>query len=386
MKNYLFTSESVAPGHPDKICDQISDSILDAYLHIDPYSRVAVETLVTVGKVVLAGEIKSKATLTPLQIEEIVRQTIKEIGYELPNFHWQNVSIENLLHSQSPDIAIGVDSSSTKAMGAGDQGIMFGYACNETPVLMPAAIYYANRILENIFDGIKKGDLKGLGPDAKSQVTLIYENDQPVKAHSIVVSILHLKGMEQSEIRRLLKPFIADVFPNSGWMCDDENLYINPTGSFTIGGPESDTGLTGRKIIVDSYGGSAPHGGGAFSGKDPSKVDRSAAYMARHLAKNVVAAGIADKCTIQLAYAIGVAKPLAFYINTHNTGKINEEKLAAKLMEIIDLTPTGIIKHLGLYKPIYRPTATFGHFGREPQNNGCFSWEKIDLAQTIKID
>ena len=382
--NFLFTSESVAPGHPDKVCDQISDSILDLYLSHDANSRVAAEVLASPSKIVIAGETRGPASVTAELIEKTVRNCIKDIGYEQELFHWNKISVENLLIKQSADIAIGVDARDGKEEGAGDQGIMFGFACDETENLMPAAIYYSHRILNNIFDALKDGKLKGLGPDAKSQVTLHYVNGKPVKTTSIVVSIQHKENQTQAEIREMIRPFVIAAFPNDGWMCSEDRFYVNPTGIFVIGGPEGDSGLTGRKIIVDTYGGAAPHGGGAFSGKDPSKVDRSAAYAARYLAKNVVAAGLSSRCTIQLSYAIGIAEPLSFYINTHGTSQVDEEKITKILQELVPLSPAGIKKHLQLLKPIYRKTACFGHFGRKPEEDGSFSWEKTDLVPLLK--
>ena len=380
-KNYLFTSESVSEGHPDKVCDQISDSLVDAYLSKDPYSRLAIETFATTNRVIIGGEIRAPE-ISKNNVEEIIRQTIKNIGYEQQGFHWQNLEITNLIHEQSADIAIGVDSSGSKDEGAGDQGIMFGYACNETAELMPAPIFYAHRILQNIMNAIHLGELKDLGPDAKSQVTLFYENGVPVLAETIIVSIQHREGISQKQVRELIRPFVEASLPK-GWMCKEEKFLVNPTGKFVIGGPDGDAGLTGRKIIVDTYGGASPHGGGAFSGKDPTKVDRSAAYMARYLAKNVVSAGLATRCTIQISYAIGIAKPLSLYVNNHHTG-VEGEKIAKIINEIVDLTPRGIRTHLGLNKPIYKRTATYGHFGRTPEADGGFSWEKTDLAQKLK--
>jgi S-adenosylmethionine synthetase len=380
-KDYLFTSESVSEGHPDKVCDQISDSLVDAYLSKDPYSRLAIETFATTNRVIIGGEIRAPE-ISKNNVEEIIRQTIKDIGYEQQGFHWQNLEITNLIHEQSADIAMGVDSSSSKDEGAGDQGIMFGYACNETLELMPAPIFYAHRILHNIMNAIRLGKLKDLGPDAKSQVTLWYENGVPVRAETILVSIQHREGITQKQVRELIRPYVESSMP-SGWMCKEEKFLVNPTGKFVIGGPDGDAGLTGRKIIVDTYGGASPHGGGAFSGKDPTKVDRSAAYMARYLAKNVVSAGLATRCTIQISYAIGVAKPLSLYVNNHHTG-IEGNKIAKIINEIVDLTPRGIRTHLGLNKPIYKRTATYGHFGRTPEADGGFSWEKTDLADKLK--
>jgi S-adenosylmethionine synthetase len=380
-KNYLFTSESVSEGHPDKVCDQISDSLVDAYLSKDPYSRLAIETFATTNRVIVGGEIRAPE-ISKNGVEEIIRQTIKNIGYEQQGFHWQNLEITNLIHEQSADIAIGVDSSGSKDEGAGDQGIMFGYACNETAELMPAPIFYAHRILQNIMNAVRSQKLKDLGPDAKSQVTLFYENGVPVRAETILVSIQHREGISQNQVRELIRPFVEASLPK-GWMCKEEKFLVNPTGKFVIGGPDGDAGLTGRKIIVDTYGGASPHGGGAFSGKDPTKVDRSAAYMARYLAKNVVSAGLATRCTIQISYAIGIAKPLSLYVNNHRTG-VEGEKIAKIINEIVDLTPRGIRTHLGLNKPIYKRTATYGHFGRVPEADGGFSWEKTDLAQKLK--
>ena len=381
--DFLFTSESVAPGHPDKVCDQISDSILDLYLTHDPSSRVAIETMATPNKVIIAGETRGPASVNDKLIELVVRDCIKEIGYEQEKFHWNKIKVENLLIIQSPDIAIGVDARDGKEEGAGDQGIMFGFACDETPHLMPAAIYYANLILYNIFSAIKTGELRGLGPDAKSQVTLLYSNGKPVKTTSVVVSIQHKANLTQNHIKEMILPYVLKAFPDKDWMCADNSFYVNPTGIFVIGGPESDAGITGRKIIVDTYGGASPHGGGAFSGKDPSKVDRSAAYVARYLAKNVVAAKIARTCVIQLSYAIGISEPLSFYIKTDEESFVDEKKLAKVLQELVNLSPMGIKNYLGLLKPIYKKTASFGHFGREPEENGCFSWEKTDLVEKI---
>ena len=380
-KNFLFTSESVSEGHPDKICDQISDTLVDAYLKKDPFSRLAIETFATTNRVIIGGEIRAPE-IAKSEVENIIRQTIKEIGYEQKGFDWKNLEITNLIHEQSPDIAIGVDAAGNKDEGAGDQGIMFGYACDETDVLMPAAIYYAHRILHNIMDAVRAGELKNLGPDAKSQVTLCYENGVPVKAQTVLVSIQHKDEMTQAQVKDLIRPYVEKSLPK-GWMCAEEKFLVNPTGKFVIGGPDGDAGLTGRKIIVDTYGGAAPHGGGAFSGKDPTKVDRSAAYMARYLAKNVVAAGLAKKCTIQISYAIGVSKPLSLYVHNHGTG-IGGEKLVKIINDLVDLSPRGIRTYLGLNKPIYKRTATYGHFGRAPEDDGGFSWEKTDLAEKLK--
>ena len=383
-REFIFTSESVSEGHPDKVSDQISDAIVDAYLADDPYSRVAVETLVTTNKIVLAGEIRGNKEITK-SLPDIARRVVKKIGYEQEGFHWENCDIENYVHGQSADIAQGVDGQGGKTEGAGDQGIMFGYACKETAALMPAPIHYSHEILRLLFEDIHGGKVKGIGPDAKSQVTLDYKGVDPLRAHSVVVSIQHEEGMSQSDIREIVRPYVEKALPK-GWMCSDEEFYVNPTGKFVIGGPDGDTGLTGRKIIVDTYGGAAPHGGGAFSGKDPTKVDRSAAYAARYLAKNVVAAGLADACTIQLAYAIGVAKPISLYVNVHGTGieGVTEYEIADRINANMDLSPWGIREHLGLHKPIYERTAAYGHFGREPEADGGFSWEKTDLAEKLK--
>ena len=380
-KNFLFTSESVSEGHPDKICDQISDSLVDAYLAKDPYSRLAIETFATTNRVVVGGEIRAPE-ISKAEVENIIRNTVKEIGYEQDGFHWKNLEITNLIHAQSADIAVGVDATKDKDEGAGDQGIMFGYACRETDALMPAAIYYAHRILHNIMDAVRAGKIRDIGPDAKSQVTLWYENGLPVRAETVLVSIQHKEGMTQQQVRELIRPYVEQSLPK-GWMCKEEKFLVNPTGKFVIGGPDGDAGLTGRKIIVDTYGGAAPHGGGAFSGKDPTKVDRSAAYMARYLAKNVVAGGLAQRCTIQIAYAIGVSKPLSLYVNNHNTGVAGED-LVKVINELVDLSPRGIRSHLQLNKPIYKRTATYGHFGRTPEADGGFSWEKTDLAEKLK--
>lgn len=380
-KNFLFTSESVSEGHPDKICDQISDSLVDAYLKKDPYARLAIETFATTNRVVIGGEIRAPE-IAKSEIENIIRSLVKEIGYEQKGFSWKDLEITNLIHEQSADIAVGVDAAAGKDEGAGDQGIMFGYACNETEVLMPAAIYYAHRILHNIMDAVRSGKLRDLGPDAKSQVTLRYENGIPVAAETILVSIQHKEEYTQQQVRDLIKPYVEATLPK-GWMCNEEKFLVNPTGKFVIGGPDGDAGLTGRKIIVDTYGGAAPHGGGAFSGKDPTKVDRSAAYMARYLAKNIVAAGLASRSTIQISYAIGVSKPLSLYVNNHGTG-VHGEELVKIINELVDLSPRGIRTHLGLNKPIYKRTSTYGHFGRIPEADGGFSWEKTDLAEKLK--
>ena len=381
--NYLFTSESVSEGHPDKVCDRVSDAVVDAFLAADPVSRVAVETMTTTNRIALAGEVRGPDSVCNDMMIELARQAVKSIGYEQEGFHWANAIVDCYVHQQSVDIAQGVDSAGDKDEGAGDQGIMFGYACTETDVLMPAPIHYSHRILQDLAAVRHSGKEKGLGPDAKSQVTLQYENGVPVRATSVVVSTQHAEDMSQEDIREIVRPYVVAALPD-GWMCDDSELYVNPTGRFVIGGPDGDAGLTGRKIIVDTYGGAAPHGGGAFSGKDPTKVDRSAAYAARYLAKNVVAAGIADKCTIQLAYAIGVSKPLSVYVDTHGTGQVDEAKLEKILQEVVDLSPRGIREHLQLSRPIYERTAAYGHFGRAPEDDGGFSWEKTDIADTLK--
>jgi S-adenosylmethionine synthetase len=388
-KNYLFTSESVSEGHPDKICDRISDAIVDTFLSVDPFARVACETLCTTNRIVLAGEVRGpeplvdkKQNVNRAHMEEVARAAVKEIGYEQAGFHWKNAKVEVYLHGQSPDIAVGVDATGNRDEGAGDQGIMFGFACNETEHLMPAPIYYAHAILRSLADARHSGAEPGLGPDAKSQVTLRYENGKPVCATSIVVSTQHGEQLSQDDVRQIVRPHVVNVLPK-GWMCPEPEFYVNPTGRFVIGGPDGDAGLTGRKIIVDTYGGAAPHGGGAFSGKDPTKVDRSAAYAARYLAKNVVAAGFADKCTIQLSYAIGVAKPLSVYIDTNGADRVDEQRLAETLCDLVSLSPRGIREHLGLNRPIYARTAAYGHFGRPPEPDGGFSWERTDLVEAL---
>lgn len=382
--DFLFTSESVSEGHPDKLCDQISDAIVDAYLAQDPEARLAIETLATTDRIVIAGEYRSTANISPAELEQITRDTIKRIGYEQQGFHWKTAKIEILIHGQSVEIAQGVDANAEKEEGAGDQGIMFGYACRQTEGYMPAPIYYSHRILKALADARHNGELSDkLGPDAKTQLTLLYRDGKPVKAEAIVLSTQHAEGLSQADVRAIVRPYIERTLPE-GWMCDDDKLLVNPTGKFVIGGPDGDCGLTGRKIIVDTYGGAAPHGGGAFSGKDPTKVDRSAAYAARYLAKNVVAAGLAEECTIQTAYAIGVSKPVAFYVSTHDTGKVPEEELAEVLQSLINLSPRGIRNHLQLNRPIYEETAAYGHFGREPDESGHFSWEKLDLVTQLQ--
>ena len=386
--NYIFTSESVSEGHPDKVCDRISDSILDAFLTEEPEARVACETFATTNRVVIGGEVglsdKSKLKDHMARIEDIARACIKDIGYEQDKFHHATCEITNLLHEQSAHIAQGVDASDTKEEGAGDQGIMFGYATTETEALMPAPIQYAHAILRRLAEVRKSGEEPTLRPDAKSQVSLRYENGKPVEAMSIVLSTQHSDESQSSaDIRAIVEPYIREVMPE-GLITAKTEWWVNPTGTFVIGGPDGDAGLTGRKIIVDTYGGAAPHGGGAFSGKDPTKVDRSAAYAARYLAKNVVAAGMAERCTIQLSYAIGVAKPLSIYADTHGTGEVDPAAIERAIAQVMDLTPRGIREHLGLNKPIYERTAAYGHFGRAPEADGGFSWERTDLVEALK--
>ncbi len=384
---YLFTSESVSEGHPDKVADRISDTVLDAFLRADPQSRVGCETLVTTNRVVMAGEVRGPASVTPDLLTELARNAIREIGYDQAGFSWKHAQIDCLLHAQSTDIAAGVDSAGNKDEGAGDQGIMFGYACTETPALMPAPLHYAHQILLRMKEGRQAGDpaTAGLLPDAKSQVTLKYVDGKPVGASSIVVSTQHEEGMDQPEIRDRLRGLIKDTLPD-GWMCPEAELYVNPTGNFVIGGPDGDAGLTGRKIIVDTYGGASPHGGGAFSGKDPTKVDRSAAYACRYLAKNVVAAGLADRCTLQISYAIGVSHPLSVYVELHGTGRdVDEAKLERVLRELMDLSPRGIREHLRMNRPIYAVTSAYGHFGRQPDEAlDTFTWERTDLVPELR--
>ena len=384
--NYLFTSESVSEGHPDKVCDRISDMVVDSYLSKDPFSRVACETLTTTNKVVLAGEIRGPE-IKKDEIIQKVRECIKDIGYDQDGFSWRDkTKIESHLHSQSTDIAMGVDSKDNKDEGAGDQGIMFGYACKETEDLMPAPIYFSHKILRLMANDRKSGKLKGIEPDSKSQVTMFYENGVPKKVTSVVISTQHLKNFNQDQVRELVYPYIKKSIPEN--LLQDlkpEEVYINPTGQFIIGGPDGDTGLTGRKIIVDTYGGAAPHGGGAFSGKDPTKVDRSAAYVSRYLAKNIVAAGVSEKCLIQLAYAIGVSKPLSIYVSLAEGDEDKIEKVTKLVKENFDLSPRGIRELLGLNKPIYEITSAYGHFGRKPSNNGNFSWEKTDKSIIFKV-
>jgi S-adenosylmethionine synthetase len=383
--SYLFTSESVSEGHPDKVCDRISDTVLDAYLGAFPESRVGCETFATTNRVVIGGEVRGPESVTTDHLVELTRAAIKDIGYEQEGFHWEKAQIDVLLHAQSVDIAQGVDAAGNKDEGAGDQGIMFGYACTETPELMPAPLHYAHLILRRLAEArrAKEGDAAKLGPDAKSQVTVRYENGRPVEAASIVLSTQHLdESLSSGDVRAIVEPYIRGALPE-GWISDATEWHVNPTGKFVIGGPDGDAGLTGRKIIVDTYGGAAPHGGGAFSGKDPTKVDRSAAYAARYLAKNVVAAGLADSATIQLAYAIGVSQPLSIYADLKNA-QVDPAELERVLGEIMDLTPRGIRKHLAMNRPIYARTSAYGHFGREPDADGGFSWEKTDLADALK--
>ena len=384
---FLFTSESVSEGHPDKVADRISDTVLDAYLTADPYARVACETLVTTNRVVLAGETRGPESITPEYLAHLTRLAIHDIGYDQEGFSWKKAEIHVHLHAQSSDIAQGVDAEGNKDEGAGDQGLMFGYACRETDVLMPAPLYYAHLILRRISELRRNRDVlvEGLLPDAKSQVTLRYIDGKPVGATSVVVSTQHAEGMDQRKIKQMLWPLVESSLP-VGWMPAERDFYVNPTGQFVIGGPDGDCGLTGRKIIVDTYGGAAPHGGGAFSGKDPTKVDRSAAYVCRYLAKNVVAAELADRCTIQISYAIGVSHPLSVYVDLHGTGKdVDETQLEMVLRELVNLSPRGIREHLQLNRPIYVPTSAYGHFGREPDlDKGTFTWEKTDLVPSLK--
>ena len=386
--SYVFTSESVSEGHPDKVCDRISDAVLDAFLAEEPEARVACETFATTNRVVIGGEVglsdKEKLSSYMGRIDEIARACIKDIGYEQDKFHHETVEVTNLLHEQSAHIAQGVDAADNKDEGAGDQGIMFGYATNETEELMPAPIQYSHAILRRLAEVRKDGTEPTLGPDAKSQLSVRYENGKPVGVTSIVLSTQHLDAsMTSDDVRQVVEPYIRETLPE-GWITADTAWHVNPTGKFVIGGPDGDAGLTGRKIIVDTYGGAAPHGGGAFSGKDPTKVDRSAAYAARYLAKNVVASGLAEKCTIQLSYAIGVARPLSIYADTFGTGQVSEEQIEKALSHCMDLTPRGIRTHLGLNKPIYQRTAAYGHFGRAPDADGGFSWERTDLIDALK--
>jgi len=380
---YLFTSESVSEGHPDKVCDRISDAVVDTYLAADPVSRVAVETLVTTNRVVLAGEVRCSQDISHAHLEDVARSAIKDIGYEQDGFHWKHSKVSVHVHAQSAHIAQGVDAAGNKDEGAGDQGIMFGYACRETEVLMPAPIFYSHNILQSLAEARHSGAQPNLGPDSKSQVTLKYQDGKPVGAASVVVSTQHSENVDQAAVKEIVRPYVEEVLP-AGWMCSEDEFYVNPTGLFVIGGPDGDAGLTGRKIIVDTYGGAAPHGGGAFSGKDPTKVDRSAAYAARYVAKNIVAADLAERCTIQLAYAIGVSKPLSIYVDLHGTGNVDEAKLEGAISEAMDLSPRGIREHLSLSRPIYARTSAYGHFGRAPDADGGFSWEKVDLVDALK--
>ena len=381
--NYLFTSESVSEGHPDKVCDRISDTVVDAFLSEMPEARVACETLATTNRVVIAGETRGPETITHDHIAHLARLAIRDIGYEQDGFHWQHAKIDVHLHAQSADIAQGVDSGGNKDEGAGDQGIMFGYACRETPELMPAPIYYSHKILKLLADARKSGREPALEPDAKSQVTIAYENGKPVRCTQVVLSTQHTGDLSSQDVRGIVEPYIMAALPDD-WVNEDTAWHVNPTGKFIIGGPDGDCGLTGRKIIVDTYGGAAPHGGGAFSGKDPTKVDRSAAYAARYLAKNVVAADLADRCTIQLAYAIGVSEPLAVYVDLHGTGKVSETAVEKACRQVMNLTPRGIREHLKLNRPIYARTAAYGHFGRAAEADGGFSWENIDLVHALR--
>jgi len=383
MNDYVFTSESVSEGHPDKVCDKVSDTIVDLYLSKFNESRVACETLTTTNKVILSGEIRGPS-ISSDEIEKEVRNTIKEIGYEQDGFHHSKLDFFNYLHEQSTDIAQGVDSAGNeKEEGAGDQGIMFGYACNETKELMPAPILYSHKILEEMAIARKSGKEKGLGPDSKSQISVIYKNRKPVGVSSVVISSQHDESLSQDDVKEIVRPYVKKVLPE-GWECPEDQFYVNPTGRFVIGGPDGDTGLTGRKIIVDTYGGAALHGGGAFSGKDPTKVDRSAAYISRYLAKNIVASGISDRCVIQLSYAIGVPQPLSIYIDLFNDNQNQINKIESIIRKEINLSPKGIRELLQLNKPIYKPTAAYGHFGREPGIDGTFSWEKTDLVDLFK--
>jgi S-adenosylmethionine synthetase len=382
LSNYVFTSESVSEGHPDKVSDRISDEIVDLFLAAEPEARVAVETLCTTDRVVMAGEIRGPESITKDEMIAKARAAVKDIGYEQEGFHWENMTVDCYVHSQSADIAVGVDAAGNKDEGAGDQGIMFGFAVKETPNLMPAPIHYSHKILEDLADARHAGDAPFIGPDSKSQVSLQYEDGKPVRATSVVVSTQHSEDANQDDLREFVRARVEKILP-AGWMCPENAFYVNPTGRFVIGGPDGDCGLTGRKIIVDTYGGAAPHGGGAFSGKDPTKVDRSAAYAARYLAKNVVGAGLADRCLIQLSYAIGVSKPLSVYVDTQGTGSVAEDALSEVLQNLMDLSPRGIREHLGLNKPIYARTAAYGHFGRDADGSGGFSWERLDLVDDL---
>ncbi|WP_068311117.1 methionine adenosyltransferase [Polycladidibacter hongkongensis] len=383
-QTYLFTSESVSEGHPDKVCDRISDSIVDAFLKEMPEARVACETLATTNRLVIAGETRGPAHITKEYISHLARMAVKDIGYAQDGFNWQDMDVEVLLHDQSVDIAQGVDAGDDKEEGAGDQGIMFGYACRETPELMPAPILYSHKILRLLAEARKSGREPVLGPDAKSQVSVRYENGRPVAVSSIVLSTQHLdENISSQDVREVVEPYIRAALP-ADWIRDDTIWHINPTGKFVIGGPDGDCGLTGRKIIVDTYGGAAPHGGGAFSGKDPTKVDRSAAYAARYLAKNVVAADLADRCTIQLSYAIGIPEPQSIFVDLHGTGRVEAAQVESAVREVMSLTPRGIREHLQLNRPIYARTAAYGHFGREAEEDGGFSWERLDLVHALR--
>lgn len=382
MASYVFTSESVSAGHPDKVCDQISDALLDAYLTLSPYVRVAIESVATTNRVILVGEVSHLSLISQDKREEIVRDVIRRIGYTQEGFHWQTCIIEDYLHDQSADIAVGVAGDAGKVLGAGDQGMMFGYASLETPAFMPAPIYYAHRVLEALRDARLAGLLPGIEPDAKTQLSVRYEDSVPAGVDCVVLSTQHAASLSQEDVRRLVTPIVREALP-SGWMKDDTLFYVNPTGAFVVGGPVGDAGLTGRKIIVDTYGGRAPHGGGAFSGKDPTKVDRSGAYMARYLAKNIVAAGLARSCTLQLSYAIGVAKPVSLYLDLHGSGMAAWQDVAAYLESCVDMTPQGIIDALDLRRPIYERTASYGHFGRSPDEDGAFGWERLDLMDAL---
>ncbi|RPE67370.1 methionine adenosyltransferase [Pacificibacter maritimus] len=387
-QDYIFTSESVSEGHPDKVCDRISDAVLDAFLTEEPEARVAAETFATTDRVVIGGEVglsdQTKLKEYMGKIDGIVRDCVRDIGYEQDKFHWKTLKVSNYLHEQSAHIAQGVDAAENKDEGAGDQGIMFGFATNETEALMPAPVHYAHAVLRRLAEVRKDGTEPRLGPDAKSQLSVQYRDGKPVGISSLVLSTQHLdESMSSADVRELITPYILDVLPE-GWITPETVWHVNPTGKFVIGGPDGDAGLTGRKIIVDTYGGAAPHGGGAFSGKDPTKVDRSAAYAARYLAKNVVAAGLAEKCTIQLSYAIGVSAPLSIYADLHGTGEIDPALIEAAIPKVMDLTPRGIRTHLQLNKPIYARTAAYGHFGRAPAADGGFSWERTDLADALQ--
>lgn len=380
--NFVFTSESVSEGHPDKVCDRISDAVLDAFLAEDPNARVACETFATTDRVVIGGEVRGPASVIQ-RVEEIARACVRDIGYEQDGFHWANMKVDSYLHAQSADIARGVDGDEIRGEGAGDQGIMFGYAVDETPELMPAPILYSHAILRRLAQARKSGEAPDLGPDAKTQLSIRYQNGRPVEVTSLVLSTQHLNpDLTSQDVRAIVEPYVREILPE-GWLTDATVWHVNPTGKFVIGGPDGDAGLTGRKIIVDTYGGAAPHGGGAFSGKDPTKVDRSAAYAARYLAKNIVAAGLARRCTLQLSYAIGVAQPLSIYVNTHGTGEIDAARIEQAIPQVMDLTPRGIRTHLGLNRPIYERTAAYGHFGRQPEDDGGFSWERLDLVEAL---